>query len=243
MPNWPVKTITSAIPKKKDSDIVKAIAGEVGLAANVDDTPGSPPEKKEKKCGTSYLQFIKKMAIENKEFEFFVSDGKLVFRKSKTKDSAVVELQWGLHLLSFTPAMDLSGILTGVTVKWWDEKKCEAISGQAKTGDETAIGSGKTAGKIAQEVYGDVEKVISDQPVKSKEEAKNLAIAVLNDTNSGFITREGKTIGIPAITPGVVIEIKGLGDWFSGKYYVTGATQIIDSEGYYTTFHVRRNTI
>jgi phage protein D len=229
--------------KKKDSDIVKAIAGEVGLSANVDDTPGPPPEKKEKKCGTSYLQFIKKMTIQNKEFEFFVSDGKLVFRKAKTKDSPVVELQWGLHLLNFTPAMDLSGIVTSVTVKWWDEKKCEAISGQAKTSDETPVGPGKTAGKIAREVYGDVEKVISDQPVKSKEEAKNLAIALLNNTNSKFITGEGKAIGIPAITPGIVIELKGLGDWFSGKYYVTGATQTIDSQGYYTNFNVRRNTL
>jgi phage protein D len=229
--------------KKKDSDIVKAIAGEVGLAANVDDTPGTPPEKKEKRCGTSYLQFIKKMAGENKEFEFFVSDGKLVFRKAKTKDSPVVELLWGLHLLSFTPAIDLSGIVTAVTVKWWDQKKCEAISGQAKTGDETPVGSGKTAGKIAQEVYGDVEKVISNQPVQSKDDAKSLAVAVLNDTNSSFITGDGKAMGIPAITPGVIIEIKGLGDWFSGKYYVTAATQTINSEGYYTTFTVRRNTL
>jgi phage protein D len=183
------------------------------------------------------------MVIENKEFEFFVSDGKLVFRKAKTKDSPAVELQWGLHLLSFEPSLNLSGILTGVTVKWWDEKKCEAIEGKAKTSDETAVGSGKTAGKIAKEVYGNIEKIITHQPVDSKNEAKNMAIAVLNNANAGFITGEGKTIGIPAITPGVVIELKDLGDWFSGKYYVTGTTQTIDGEGYYTTFQVRRNTI
>ncbi|UCH97384.1 MAG: phage late control D family protein [Candidatus Aminicenantes bacterium] len=229
--------------KKKDSDIVKTIASEVGLTPNVEATTGSPPEKKEKKGGTSYLQFIKKMVIENKEFEFFVSDGKLVFRKAKTKDSPVVELQWGIHLLSFIPRLNLSGILTGVTVRWWDEKKCEPIIGQAKTGDETPVGPGKTAGKIAKEVYGNVDKIITDQPADSKDEAKNMAIAVLNNTNAEFITGEGKTIGIPAITPGVVIELKDLGNWFSGKYYVTAVTQTIDSEGYYTTFNVRRNTI
>ena len=228
--------------KKKDSDIVKAIAGEVGLKSKIDNTAGAAPEKKEKKGGTSYLSFIQKMVIQNKGFEFFLTDGKLVFRKSKIKAPPVKELAWGKHLLDFNPREDLSRIITGVTVRWWDEVKSKAILGKATVKDETPVGDGKTAGKIAKKVYGDIEKTITDEPVDSKNEAKNIAIAELNKANAQLVTADGKTIGMPEIEPGVMIKVLGMGDNFSGKYYVSEATHTIDSEGYYTTFSVRRNT-
>lgn len=228
--------------KKKDSDIVKAIAGEVGLSAKVDATAGQAPEKKEKKGGTSYLSFIEKMVVQNKGFEFFVSDGNLVFRKSKIQSSPVKKLEWGKHLRSFEPREDLSRIITGVTVRWWDEKKQEAIIGEAGVNDEIAVGSGETAGKIAKKVYGEVKKTITGEPVDSKDEAKNIAVSVLCDANKELVTAEVKTDGMPDIEPGEMIEIKGVADLFAGNYYIYAATHVIDGQGYRTEFSIRRNT-
>jgi phage protein D len=136
----------------------------------------------------------------------------------------------------------LSGIITGVTVRWWDEINREAIIGEAGVNDETPVGTGDTAGKIAQGIYGDIEKTITDEPVDSQDEAKNIAISTLGDVNKEFVTGKGKTIGIPELIPGVMIEIKGIGDRFSGKYYVSSTTHTINSSGYLTSFNVRRNT-
>jgi phage protein D len=228
--------------KKKDSDIVKAIAGEVGLTPKVDTTTGQAPEKKEKKGGTSNLLFIKKMVRQNKGFEFFVSGGKLFFRKSKIQSSPIKTLEWQVHLTGFEPRKDLTNIITGVIVRWWDEKKREAITGEARASDEIALGSGKTAGKIAQEVYGDNKKIISDEPVDSPTEAKNIAISVLCDNNKELVTAECKSIGMPEIEPGEVIEIKGVEKSYTGKYYIYAARHTIDGQGYKTEFNIRRNT-
>ncbi len=228
--------------KKKDSEIVKAIAGEVGLSAKVDATAGAAPEKKEKKGGTSYLAFIQKMVMQNKGFEFFVSDGNLVFRKSKVQSSPEKKFEWGKNLKRFEPRENLTGIITGVTVRWWDEKKQEGIVGEASASDETAVGSGKTAGKIAQSVYGDVKKTIDDEPVDSKDEAKNIAVAVLCDTNKELVTAEVESDGVPDVEPGEMVEIKGVADQFAGNYYIYASTHTIDSQGYRTEFSIRRNT-
>jgi phage protein D len=230
--------------QKKDSDIVSSIATEVGLSATVDDTGGTPPEKKEKKGGISNLQFIQKMVEDNKGYEFFVSDGTLYFRKSKTKDEPAITLEWGKHLISFDPKMDFSAIVTEVTVKWWDEKEQKAIEGKAVSSDEVAIGAGKTAAKAAKDIFGDQVKIITDQKVESNDAAKSLAQSILQKQNKNFITGQGKTPGIPDLVPGIMIKVDKLGTWFSGKYYVESTTHTIDTgSGYQTTFNVRRNTV
>ncbi len=228
--------------KKKDCDIVKAIAGEMGLSPKVDGTKGAPPEKKEKKGGASNLAFIQKMVMQNKGFEFYVSDGKLVFREANIKGSPIKTLEWGKHLISFSPKVNLSDMITGVIVKWWDEKKQEAIVGEAKVNDETPVGSKKSAGKLAKKMYGDKIKTITDEPVESKDEAKNIAVSVLCDSNKELVTAEAETIGMPEIEPGEMIEIKGTADLFAGEYYIYAATHTIDTQGYRTKFSIRRNT-
>jgi phage protein D len=228
--------------RKKDSDIVKSIACEIGLSPRVDTTPGPAPEKKEKKGGTSFLLFIQKMVRQNMGFEFIVTDGKLVFRKALTRISPVVSLEWGKLLRSFKPVEDLKQVITGVIVQWWDEKKREPIIGRAGINDEIPVGTGRTAGKIAKRAYGDIEKTITDEPVDSNQEAKNIAISVLCDTNKAFVTAAGETLGEPKIEPGVMIELKALGQRFSGIYYVDEVTHAISSDQYSTKFCVRRNT-
>jgi Bacteriophage probable baseplate hub protein len=231
--------------QKKDSDIVTEIAGEVSLTPDVEDTGETPPERKEKRGGTSYLSFIKKMVEENDQYEFFVSEGTLYFRKNKSTEEPVVSLQWGEHILSFNPRLNLSSMLTGVTFKWWDQLEQTAIEGVATSEDETSIGDGtSTAGVIAAELFSEKVTVVTDQPVLSNEDAKSKATALLNKNNESFITGNGETVGINDLVPGVMIEVLGIDDWFGGKYYVEETTHTISGDqGYRTTFHARRNTI
>ncbi len=230
--------------KKKDSEIVSAIAQEVGLSAKVDTTLGEASEKKEKKGGSSYLLFIKNLAADNTGFEFSVSNGALFFKKVDYTKSADITLTWGKHLLSFTPSLNIANLVTDVVVKWWDQKASVAIEGKASAGSETVQESGKKlAGKIAQDIFGSKMKTITDQKVDSKSDADAKARAILNDYNKEFITGKGKTVGIPTLTPGVFVSLEGLGDWFSGKYYIYKTEHTISSEGYRTTFNGRRNAL
>jgi phage protein D len=56
-----------------------------------------------------------------------------------------------------------------------------------------------------------------------------------------FITGEGTAIGNTDIRAGRVIELRKLGQRFSGLYYVTSSTHRVDQNGYITQFTVERN--
>lgn len=229
--------------KKKDSEIVSAIAQEVGLSATVDATTIQFEEKK-KNGDTSYLKFIITLQNQNPGYEFFVTSGKLYFRKSKIDQSALMTLKWGEKLLEFTPDMNLANMVTKVIVRGWDQKQKKKIEGTASAGQERAQESGKTlASTLAQQLFGEKVKVITNQILASADEAQKIAQAALEKASSEFINGKAKTIGIPAIIPGVAIQLDGLSSWFSGKYYVVKVTHKIDSNGYHTEFEGKRNAL
>jgi phage protein D len=58
----------------------------------------------------------------------------------------------------------------------------------------------------------------------------------------GYIRGEGLSIGEPKLRAGIVVKIEGLGERFSGLYYVTSTEQRFSTKkGYQTRFAVRRN--
>jgi len=75
----------------------------------------------------------------------------------------------------------------------------------------------------------------------SQGEALQIAKGKFNDMLVTFITGEGTAIGNTNIRAGEVLELQGLGQRFSGLYYVTSASHSIDQRGYTTKFTVERN--
>ncbi len=228
---------------KKDSDIITEIADKVSLQADVgDNTTIEFPEKK-KKGDTSYLSFIKNITSRNAGFEFMISEGKLVFRKSKIDSAAVVTLEKVKDILSFKSEKNLESQLTKVTVRAWDQLNKVKIEGTASAGDETPQDSAKTLGSTkAQEVYTQgVEKIITDIPVDTEAEANEIAKAKLVEATNKFIKIQVQCIGTPEIKPGVCVEIKGVGKENEGKYYVEKSTHAIDADKYTTSFNGRSN--
>ncbi len=55
-----------------------------------------------------------------------------------------------------------------------------------------------------------------------------------------FIQGDIECVGDPALIPGSSVEIRGIGEIFSGKYYITGAKHSFGSGGYTTSLSVRR---
>lgn len=83
--------------------------------------------------------------------------------------------------------------------------------------------------------------VLADVPTPmSLELGKELAEATLARTAADFITGRGTAIGLPALRPGVTVELSGLGSRFGGRYYVTDTSHRIDHDGYQTRFGARR---
>jgi uncharacterized protein involved in type VI secretion and phage assembly len=171
-------------------------------------------------------------------FECFVDAGKLYFRKPKNSGSGG-NLTWGNDLLSFRPRMTLAEQVDEVIVKGWDVEKQEAIVGQAQDGSlYPSIKESKNGASWAGS-FGNGKLVIVDQPVVSQAEADTLAAARLDERSGSFIEAEGVAFRRPDLKAGQVVELKLLGERFSGKYLVTAVTHIYNPAGLRTRFTVR----
>jgi phage protein D len=155
----------------------------------------------------------------------------------------VYQLVWGESLIEFTPTITLSRQVTSVTVNGWDPDAKDAISATATAADlPGAAGGGGTSGpEAAAKLAGSGKReIVVDAPVLSQEEAEVLARALLAERAYEFITGSGRVIGLPDLRPGDNVELRGLGDRFSGSYYVKKVEHTLGSSGYVTQFDVRR---
>ncbi|MBI1878918.1 MAG: VgrG-related protein [Chloroflexi bacterium] len=225
---------TRTFAKQTDSDIVQKIAGEIGLTPQTDAT------------NITY-DFVLQNNQTNMEFllaraarigyQVYAAEGKLYFKKGDTPLGTGSELKFTETLISFQPRLTTSGQADKIIVKGWDPKGKKPIMAQATPNSSlNQGGTGKTGGATAQKAFGSAEAVIVDQPVFTSAEASSLATGLSNDISREFIQAEGTCMGDPGVKAGWTITIKGVGQRFSGKYFVTSAMHIYNAEGYETRF-------
>ena len=87
------------------------------------------------------------------------------------------------------------------------------------------------------------QEVITDKLVATEQEARTLARETLEDISKDMIKGNGSTVGLPDLRAGGVIEIGGLGERFSGRYFITATTHTIGNSGYTTQFECRREEL
>jgi len=147
--------------------------------------------------------------------------------------------EWGKSLINFNPTLSLNRQVGKETVKGWDPNTKSIIKFTASSADLPTSGSGDNGPKGAETRLGDREDIVVDQPVTSQQEAQALAKALLRERAYSYITANGQVIGLPDLRPGDNIEVQGLGQRFSGRYYVTKVEHALGGSGYLTTFDVR----
>ncbi|MCP4536727.1 MAG: type IV secretion protein Rhs, partial [Chloroflexi bacterium] len=96
----------------------------------------------------------------------------------------------------------------------------------------------KTGGDTAKGAFGAAEAVVVNRPVFTVDEASALATGLSNDIGRDFVQAEGLCRGNPGVKAGWEITIEGVGERFSGKYFVTRAMHVYNKDGYETTFSI-----
>jgi phage protein D len=225
-----------------DSDIVARIAHATGLRAETDPTELVHPVKT-KQSGQSYLQFLQDLAYSN-GFEFSFAGRTLVFVKPRRADSPQMTLNWGRDLISFQPQIDISQQVSKVVVRAWDPVKYQLIEGWASAGEEPQQEPGRQLGsEIARDRKRAPTRAISNRPVRSPLEAKQIAQAELARASDRLVTGTGETVGLLALRPAICIALDGLGAWFNGKYRLTKVTHTVSGGGYRSRFEATRNAL
>lgn len=163
-------------------------------------------------------------------YEFFLRNKEFSFRKPgdfKNKQEDLT-LKWGENLIDFSPRLSTANIIKKLTVKGSTQDKL------AKPVESTVSIESNEIPDLDQKA-----EIIYTRPVENEDEAKSLAETLLFKHNSSFIEGTGECIGNPKLRPGINIKIQGIGEKFSGIYYVKNVTHSIGN-GYKVSFGVRR---
>jgi len=235
--------LTRGFTDKTDSEIASSIATEdIKLKADVSDTSTTYPFVGQ--YDQSNYHFVLSRAKRN-NYEISVTDNTFYFRPTKEGQAADLTLTYDVDLSEFRARMRILTEGSSVDVRGWDSEKKEVISSLAwHTTANYKMGGSKTGAVLSKTAYSDSAVIYSDEEALSVENANDLAQAYYNQSLNSFIEGSGECAGNPQLLAGANIELKGLDDSFSGRYYVTHAThQFSIKDGYTTRFQVRRTGI
>ncbi len=147
-------------------------------------------------------------------------------------------LDWGKTLIQFRPSLTTAKQVSSVTVHGWNRRTKKPIKVTVDLKDKT-LGINRDLGDIEQ-AFQQNEEIIADRPIGSEAEAKSLARETLRNRLKDIIKGSGSTIGLPGLRSGGTLFIGGLGNRYSGTYFITETTHTIGEGGYTTSFSARR---
>ncbi len=236
---------TKTYIQETDSDIAKKIARACGLKAEVDSTR----EVHEYVCQDNQtdMEFLQDRA-QRIGYQMYVEDDTLNFRQTPETEPQVPVLEWGINLLEFQARLTTAQQVTEVNVRGWDPKTKKEIIGRATTPQDTPqVGEQRSGGDAAKRAFNiESKEIITNRPVATQAEADALAQSICDEMGNAFIQTEGTCIGDPAVHAGAIVELKGVGQRFSGRYRITHAVHRYDDSGYTTRFTIsgrRANTL
>lgn len=230
---------TRTFVQQKDSDIAAQIASEAGLTAQTQDSQVTHDYMLQ--ANQTDLEFLQTRSRQIR-YEVMVDDRTLMFRPVANAESEILTLTFDDDLLEFYPRLSAIGQVNEVAVRGWNPKDKKEIVGQARGDGVSTMGGQSSGAALAESAFSAAVVRIGDRPIRTQAEADQLAKARFNHDILALIKGEGVCHGHPHLRAGKVIKIDGIGQRFSGKYYVTAASHRYSSRGYYTHFTVQRNS-
>lgn len=231
--------VTRTFTNQSDSDIAKTIASDVGLTPDVDNVTAKHEYILQN--NQTNMEFLAERA-RHIGYQVFVHENKLYFKKGSFRMSGTPpELSMGEDLRSFHPRHTAANQANKVRVVAWDWVRGERILKEVDTTNDWNMGGiTSNGGAIVKGAYSKKDQwaVITDSPVATDAHATLLAEGLASDIGSEFVEAEGIAYGDPAIRAGMMVDLKGLGKRYSGKYFVTSATHVFNAYGYETHFMV-----
>jgi len=251
------KQETKPFFNKKDSDIAKEIVQSIAteirkkspqLKLTLDETDYNTNIKQEEKIPYLLMnnQFPIRFLMERARdlgYELTMTEAapgtnrEVVFhyRPTSSVKRKTYILEWGKSLISFQPTLQVANQVAELTVRGWNPQTKKPIKVTVKRSQIKGIVTPSELGVTEPDLSKKLEIVI-DRPIQNEAEAKLLATNRLRQIGEVLVEAKGKTIGVPDLRAGSKVEIKGLGDRFSGTYLVTGSTHSIGEGGYTTDF-------
>lgn len=222
-----------------DSDVINQIATDHGLtpSVNVD----GPTYKVLAQINQSDLAFLRERA-RTIDAELWMEGNTLNAKTHTDRGNGNLQMILGGKLHQFTVIADLAMQRTSVSVNGWDVSSKSAL--QHESDDSIISGelNGDTSGpSILQTAIGArKESLVHTIPLTSQE-AQSTADAYFKMNARRFVVGHGIAETDINLRVGSNVDLTGVGQMFSGKYYVTEVRHMFDrSRGLRTEFKAER---
>lgn len=173
----------------------------------------------------------------------------LHFGPSVNTRDPIYELTYGRTLSQFQPTLSTANQVSKVTVRGWDKVNKDTIEYTARRSELRTRGVRQTGQGPVDAAIAKQEEVVVCVPVLDRDEARQLAIQILERNAKQLVRGSGSTVGMPDLRAGRVVLINGLDRpksaraFYDGHYFLTSTTHRLGPGGYTTEFHCRLEEI
>lgn len=202
----------------------------------ITDTPDKKPDGMSGQDSADTIEMVAESdyefvvrAAKRFNYEFYVENGVVIFRKAKDVTGCLLKLGSESGLLSYDIGYDMTGLVKKVEARGADSDKGTVFSASGKYTNKISVGS------RAKSLISQTEKVYVDASITSREQAQYRADSLLEAMSYRFGTLEAECVGLPELKPGYFIKIEGLGMPADNRFYLTGVRHLISDDGGYRT--------
>jgi phage protein D/phage baseplate assembly protein gpV len=223
-----------AFTNQKDSDIASTLASEGGLGTGTI-TVTSSVHKYLVQINQTDWEFLKWRAEEN-GLTVDAADGNLNVRKPDSQTTPGPTLSVTKSLLAFRPRLNAPPV-GSVTVRSWDESQKQKFENKVSSlPSSTAADLTDTPSALVTKLFSTPpEHLSSIRTAEADGDVSATATALAARFADSFIEAEAVAYGDPALKPGVQVTVQDAGDTFSGKYRITSARHVFNSDVRYQT--------
>jgi phage protein D len=230
---------TRSFENVSDADVVRQIAGQQGLTAQVD--VDGPTYRVLAQVNQSDLAFLRER-VAAVDAELWVEGRTLNAQARSRRSAGTLTLTYGSNLQEFSVLGDLSHQRTAVRVSGWDVAGKQALDEEVGESAITAeLNGGRSGSAVLAAALAERRERIAAAVPLSQPEARALAEARYRQRARRFLRGTGVADGEAGLRVGAGVDLQGLGPLFEGKYYVTACRHTFDEHtGFRTTFEVER---
>jgi hypothetical protein len=226
--------------QKTPAAVIKGLIDGYSLKAEIDDFGiSSAFLSEENRTDFEYL-----MELAGAYGKQIYAAGSTIYVKNEIsirQDEIIYE--WGKSLVSLEAAQNICDLVSGVDFIGWDNLKNESFAGKAEMNDlSVKIGGSKDWTGISKGGNGNFTDTKVDLNCKDTDDAKQLALGVLQDNSFSFGFVQGMGEGNYKLRPGMRVTVKMVGETFEGEYMAQTVTHRYGHRtGYVTAFTLKRN--
>jgi phage protein D len=213
-------------------DIVRAVAGRLGLRVGATDLPGGSATHAQ--LNESDLAFLRRLLARH-DADLQVVGDELHAAPAAAAARGEIEMTLYSQLQQVRVIADVAQQCTEVTAGGFDVEAGRAFSASSR-GAHLGPGSGRSGAALLQPLAERSEHLMP-LACRDEAEARALADAAFDQRARRFVRLHGRSEGNAALRVGSTVRVSGLGRRFDNRYAVIEARHAFDTaEGYRTEF-------